>query len=152
MFQKPTSNIFIFFSHQPDHEIFTTHNLKSQFEFRQFVVEQLLDPVMQVRVEWTDYCGDLSDHLQIVANWVQFMSKNYEQLDEKFIKLASEVLNRKIVVYHVVDDQKYIYNETVVDNPLYILYFEECRFNGQGHYQSIVPLTDLHFYQVISQK
>ena len=106
---------------------------------------------MQTRIQWADHCGDLPDHLQSVNNWVHFMGQNFEELDEKFILLASEVLEKRIEVYNVVGNQPKpnIYNERVVDNPIYLLYFEEYRFNSQGHFQSIVPLTDLNLYQVL---
>ena len=108
------------------------------------MVEQLRDPVLQARMNWADFSSDYP-----LDNWINSMSENYVELDEKFIRLASEVLGRRIVVYHVVGDQKLTYNETVGDNPIHLFYFEEYRFNSQGHYQSVVPLTDLSMYQVM---
>ena len=134
----------MYFRHQPEHPIVSTHNLQSQLDFRRFVVQQLRDPVLQACMNWADYSNDYP-----VDDWINSMSENFEELDEQFIRLASEVLKRKIVVYHVVGDQILTYNETFVDNPIYLLYFEEYRFNSQGHYQSIVPFTDLHLYQVM---
>ena len=134
----------IYYRHQPEHPIFTLHNIENQLDFRRFVIAKLNDPVIKAKMEWE---WD-TNNLQLVDDWISSMSENYIELDEKFIRLASEVLKRKIEVYHVVGDHILSYNaEAIIHNPLYLLCFEEYKFTG-GHYQSIVRLADLQSYQV----
>ena len=78
--------------------------------------------------------------IQCPDEWAISLSRQGEHADPIFFKLASECVNRKIVLHSLIKEdqtglQIIVPNTLVGDNPVInMLYFNETRF-GVGHFQ-----------------
>ena len=107
---------------------------------RKWVVNNLKVMILTKKFEWIDGFGSQEQ-------WVEEMSKTGTQADEVFIRLSSEILNRKIEIYPIYPEDGHNASGKIIiepkvpntdDDPLYLLYYSEHRFTS-GHYQSIRP-------------
>ena len=80
---------------------------------------------------------------QSIEVWKEIYAEDCIYIDEIFIRICSEVLNRKIVlipVHHKVGHRQTgkieITPKNPVSRPFYMLYYTECQFVSP-HYQSI---------------
>ena len=83
-------------------------------------------------------------------NWKSIMQKNGQHCDNTFQQLTADYLQRDIVLISALfkdghNERGEILIEShfkdITKQPLYLLYYHEGSF-GQGHFQSIRPLTD----------
>ena len=74
--------------------------------------------------------------------WSKRMSKNGEWCDQVFFRLAAECINRRIILHSVIKEDmtglNIIVPKAELDPELptiHMLYFNETRFGGIGHFQ-----------------
>ena len=111
--------------------------------FRRNIVDYLKLCLIQNHIVWIDD-SNITPHV-----WMEKMRKEYEYIDEVFLRVSSILLNVQIIIQSV---QLYIHqnpnmiNKKLIIKPpftntvdtIYLLYYPETIFIS-GHYQSIVP-------------
>ena len=114
-------------------------------QFRRFVCGSLDGLINSGRYEWIMDEDEDADSSGTKPEWIRRMSSDGVYVDQVFIQLTSELLNRKILIVPVLYEDghndtgkiehvpKYPTNE----EPLLLLYYSQTSFWCGGHYQSI---------------
>ncbi len=121
---------------------FFSNIVSCPIKLRKMVVDSLDLMIASRRIE---YIAD--DHLGSKEDWVLAMSTDRTFVDQLFIQLSAEVLNRPIILYPVLQKDGHFDSGRIVINPknpiegmepIYMLYYSETSFHC-GHFQSIRP-------------
>ena len=94
-------------------------------------------------------CFNVVSYSRTKDSWKNYFSQDYIFCDAEFVQLTSLAVNRRIVIYSVMDNELRDQvidphldcncgQETPNEPPLYMLHYDDIHFLS-GHYQSIRP-------------